>query len=647
MISYLGYLAVNVVGFIIRQLPLAVALWVGRRLGELNYLLNNKRRKISYSNLKAAFAKEKGPQELARINRAVFRNLGQNLVEVLRFPRLTTHDIERLMKFVGLERLDEALSGGKGAILLSAHLGNWEFSLVAMAAKGYPANVIAKAQPHTRLNRLLNSYRESKGGKVITRGMGIRELIRGLGQNQIVGILEDEDAKSFGSQVNFFDRKVTARGGAISLAMKAGCEILPAFMIREKGGRHRLVVAPRLELERSGDEAKDIQSGLQRFTSVLESYIRRYPEQWFWLQRRWKSSPDRSILILSDGKAGHLRQSLAAAKVADGRWQAQDGGWRDTRYKVVEPRYKNSFFRFLLILMTFFASSRCQGCLRCLKICLEPSSYEELKREFCNLIISAGSSLAPVNLVLAKENMAKSVVMMKPGPFSTRRFDLAIIPRHDLRKGRRNILITRASPNLISEGHIRQEAEKLKQRINLTRDLRIALFIGGDNPHYRLTDTRMGQVLDNLIRAAKELDAEMLVTTSRRTPTTVCDLVKKRLGQEERCRLLVITSEANIEGAVEGMLGLAQIAIVSQDSIAMVSEAASSGRYVIVFELDRVGGRLPKHGRFVSELATEGYVVTSSSDRLYEAVTQIWDERPPIRALDDNEIVKERIRALL
>ncbi len=647
MISYLEYLAVNAIGLVIRQLPLAVALWVGRRLGDLSYLLNNKRRGIAYSNLKAAFAKEKDPQELARINRGVFRNLGQNLVEILRFPRLTTRDIEKLVKFENLSRLDEALSKGKGVILLSAHFGNWELSNVAMAAKGYPMNVIAKDQPNTRLNRLLNSYRESKGGKIVTKGMAMRELIRGLGQNQIVGILADEDAKSFGSQINFFNRRCMARQGAFSLALKAGCEVLPGFIIRERGGRHRVVVAPGLELERSGDESKDIQSGLQRFTSVLESYIRRYPEQWFWLQRRWKSSPDRSILILSDGKAGHLRQSLAAAKMADGRWQARDGRWRDVRHKVVEVRYKNRLCRLLLLLMTIFVSSRCQGCLRCLKICLEPSSYEELKGEFCNLIISAGSSMAPVNLVLAKENMAKSVVMMKPGPFSARRFDLAIIPSHDRPERRRNILITRAGPNLISEDYVRQEAERLKGRINLTRGLRIALFIGGDNPHYRLTDARMRQVLDNLIRAAKELDAEILVTTSRRTPTTICDLVRERLGEEQRCRLLVIASEANIEGVVGGMLGLAQIAIVSQDSIAMVSEAASSGRYVIVFELDKVGMGLPKHGRFMRGLATEGYIVTTSGDRLFDVITQTWQKRPKVLVLNDNEMVKKKIRELL
>lgn len=647
MISYLEYLAVKVIGIFFRLLPLRVALWVGRRMGDINYLINNKRRRIAYSNLKAAFSKEKPPGELLRITKGVFRNLGETAVEVLRFPKLSKKNIDELVRIEGLQGLEEALAKGKGVVVLTAHFGNWELASLAMAAKGYPPTIIAKEQHHTRLNELLNLYRESTGSKIVTRGMAVREAVKALGANQLVAILADQDAKSGGCLVKFFNRTTTARQGAISLALRTGCEALPGLMIREGKGRHRVVFEKGLELERSGDEAGDVQAGVQRFTTLLEGYVRQYPEQWLWVHRRWKSSPNRSILILSDGKPGHLGQSLAAVQGINGRWQADDGKWRDCRTKVLEIKYKNRFFRGLLPFLALFSSSRCQGCLRCLRICLKRSSYKELESQFADLIVSCGSALAPLNLVVSRENMAKSVVIMKPSPFSTRRFDLAIIPKHDRPPKRDNVLATTASPNLICEEYMTKGIESLKEHLKLKKDLRIALFIGGNTAGLCLSSEKVEEVLDNIIRAAEDLDAEILVTTSRRTSEEIENLLKSRLSRLARCKLLIIARESNIDHAVGGMLGLAEIAIVSEDSVSMISEAASSGKYTIVFELDRVGRATPKYSRFLDQLRRDGYVVVATSSQLFDRISTLWLKKPPIKILDDNRTVRKAVKGLL
>ena len=161
---------------------------------------------------------------------------------------------------------------------------------------------------------MLNSYREVYGRRVIKKGIATRDIIRSLKANKIIAILSDQDARMNGYLVNFFGRLASTPSGAVNFALKFDSYILPNFCIRKKGPFYHLIVQEPLGLDKTQDTETDVQVGLQRFTNILESYITKYPNQWLWLHKRWKTTPSRRILILSDGKAGHLNQAKAVAR---------------------------------------------------------------------------------------------------------------------------------------------------------------------------------------------------------------------------------------------------------------------------------------------------------------------------------------------
>ncbi|MEA3561021.1 MAG: tetraacyldisaccharide 4'-kinase [Candidatus Omnitrophota bacterium] len=348
----------------------------------------------------------------------------------------------------------------------------------------------------------------------------------------------------------------------------------------------------------------------------------------------------KSVLVLDDGRPGHLKQSLA---VADSIGQSI--------LEIKRIRYKNRFFRFLMTASAFFASGYCKDCLSCFWFCLNKDSYlklAEMKKKI-DVVISAGSGLVPVNLILAKANKAKNIVLMKPGLWSFKRFNLVIAPEHDSPLRRKNVLVTKGALNLISKNHLKTQAETLKKRLHLSKDLSISLFIGGDNREHSLSIDKIGKVVDNLFKTAERLDAEILVTTSRRTSKEVSQYLKKRLTGRDRCKLLLIANEENFPGAIEGMLSLSQIVIISCDSTSMISEALAAARYVVVFELDRkrYSSRYSKHGQLVNRLAAERYLTVSSAEQLDSAIEKVWQEKRPIKTLNDNLAVKKAVNKLL
>lgn len=293
MTDWFLYLSVRILGLFIRLIPLRTALWLGRRLGDAGYLVRKDRRLVALENLKAAFG-ESGDEKLYRIVRKVFQNLGMSFIEVLRFPKMDAKYIKRHIRLEGFNRIDEALKGNRGVILLTGHFGNWELSGFTISASGYKAKVLAREQKLIRLNRLLDSYRELNGSRVIPKKRAIREIIKGLRNNEIVGILADQDGGRNGVFVNFFGMKASTPEGAIVFALKTGCAVLPTFIIREDGSMHTLKIEQPLHITRSGNYDMDVKTNLQAWTDILESYIRRYPEQWLWIHKRWKTQPEGS-----------------------------------------------------------------------------------------------------------------------------------------------------------------------------------------------------------------------------------------------------------------------------------------------------------------------------------------------------------------
>jgi Kdo2-lipid IVA lauroyltransferase/acyltransferase len=647
LIDYIASIFVRGLNIIFHFMPIRVNLWIGRRLGNMAFFVNKKRRVIAYANLKAAFAKDKSPKELRSITKKVYVNLVQSFAEILSLTKVNKEYVNKYVEVVNMEQIENAGKSDRGTILLTAHFGDWELSSLVSAMKGFPITVLAREQKMKRLNELLNRLRESKGCKVVRKGISTKLILKELYKKNMVGILSDQDAGRNGIFVDFFGRPTSAHVGPFEIAKHTGSIILPNFIVREHGPFHKLYLEEYIDMkEMKTDE--DLKKGLQKYMSLLESRIREYPDQWLWLHKRWKSTPKRTILVLNDGKAGHLNQSLAVARQIQRARMTQGYSIEDTSVVIVDVKYKNKLSRSLLQMLAPFASWRCHGRMTFMKLCLERDSFANLMKVYSEFVVSCGSSLASVNIFMAKENNARNVVVMNPNIFlGTRKFNFIIAPKHDNMPNRKNIITTTLAPNLVDSEALRLVGEKLKGNVKIESDKVIGLLIGGDNPEFTLSDNLLKKTLADILKICESNDADLLVTTSRRTSKVQESIIKEILKRNPRCRLLVIANENNPEGTLAGILALSNIVLVSGESISMVSEAVSSGKKTVVFSLDKKKSSMTKHEFALENLVKGGYVSLARPGELISLVGRALKDTSPAKKVDDTDKIYEAMRALI
>jgi len=273
-------------------LPRQTALNIGVLLADLVFLLSRRERARALEHLSTAFRAEKSPAEILRLSRYCFRNLGKGLMEVLQFPRLTSENLGKLVVFQGKQNIDNALKKGKGVIILTAHFGNWELLGASLALSGYGVNFIVRPVRSPRLEIMVNRSRERMGIRCIPRGTSIKEALKCLKRNEILGILSDIDTSVDGVFVDFFGRPAFTPRGPASIALRTGAALIPAFIIRQKDDTHKIVIEKALELKTTGNQEEEVLINTARFTKIIESYIRKYPEQWIWIHQRWKTKPN-------------------------------------------------------------------------------------------------------------------------------------------------------------------------------------------------------------------------------------------------------------------------------------------------------------------------------------------------------------------
>ena len=283
----LEYMFVLLFGYIARMLPLSLALSVGSALGDFVFYGVRVRRKIVLKNLRTAFDAEKSEEEIRRIARATYRNLGRILVEVSRFPVLRRQNgLTEQVRIAHPEVMERMKRKGKGVVLVSGHFGNWEM-LGATVARWGEFNVLALTQKNRRVDRLLNDYRGSMGVRPIPLGASVKVILQTLNRGEWVGFLSDQDAGQEGMFVDFFGVPSSTPPGPAAVALKRKIPLVMALIVREKGGRHRAVFEQIWDGEEQG---QTVWSLTQAYTKRLESYIRKHPDHWFWLHRRWKST---------------------------------------------------------------------------------------------------------------------------------------------------------------------------------------------------------------------------------------------------------------------------------------------------------------------------------------------------------------------
>lgn len=292
-VEYLGF---RVFRGLLSVIPSSVALGLGEALGWVIGVVLRVRRRVVDENLARAFPNESEAWR-RRVAVASYQHLGREAVMTVRLSRATAEQIRAMTEVQGLVGLEAALASGKGLILVTGHLGNWEVAGAAMAVRGFPLDAVAHGQRNLRFGEELRQTRGRLGMTVISRESAPRRVPASLRQGRAVGLVADQNVAGAGIFVDFFGLPAsTARGPAV-FALRTGAPIWVGGCIRVQRNppRYRLEVMP-VEVARTGRPDSELHRLTQAIAAAIEHRVREAPEQYFWVHKRWKRSPPDSLL---------------------------------------------------------------------------------------------------------------------------------------------------------------------------------------------------------------------------------------------------------------------------------------------------------------------------------------------------------------
>lgn len=276
---------------IVGRLPLAWAQALGRALGAAAFHLAPGERRKALASLSVAFPEL---PEAARLDlaRRSFRHLGTAALEMAVAPRLDVARFDRLVDCSGdaLAAMDRVHASGKGAVIVAAHLGNWELQAWGVARHGLPLHAVGKENVDPRLTRLIDRFRAHGGVRNIWRGQpgAAVALLKALRRGEMVAMLIDQDTSVQNVFVPFFGRPAATPRAAADLVLRTGAAALVSLIHKREDGTYR-VSSEELEVPRTGDAERDAVELTARFTERIEAAIRAHPEQWVWMHQRWKT----------------------------------------------------------------------------------------------------------------------------------------------------------------------------------------------------------------------------------------------------------------------------------------------------------------------------------------------------------------------
>jgi KDO2-lipid IV(A) lauroyltransferase len=270
-----------------RLLPMQAVLALGTMLGRAFYLFDRGHRRLAIDNLRAAFP-VRTDAECRAISREMFSHFGRLLVVLLKFSTMRPQDMLACVEFDGEDRVLHAHAQGRGVLLFTGHFGYWEINALVHALAIKPMAVLARPLDNPLLHNLLESVRTSTGNTVFYRRGAIRRVLRALDANQAVAFLIDQHMQPADAvYVDFFNRPAATTSALAALALRTGAPVVPVFALPLPGGRFRMVYEHAVDPPRADNE-NAIREFTQRCTDVLEMYVRRHPELWLWMHRRWR-----------------------------------------------------------------------------------------------------------------------------------------------------------------------------------------------------------------------------------------------------------------------------------------------------------------------------------------------------------------------
>jgi hydroxyethylthiazole kinase-like uncharacterized protein yjeF len=285
------YILIRTLIFILRPIPLKISSEFGAALGRLIFYILPKEREKTLTHLTIAFGRKKTASEIRGIGLSLYANLGRNAMEWVNVPKLDNAWFDKNVTPEGLHHIDEARSKGKGTIVLASHFGNWELLSLYLNRLGCFGIIIVRKIYIEQLNRIFDAMRKIRGNEIMYRDESPRRILKTLKKNGYIGLLADQDVKSVeGVFVDFFGKPAYTPVAPVKFAMKTKAALIPMFMARE-GKRFRFFVEKEIEIDDTGDEERDLLVNTVRWTRVLERYILKYPDQWVWMHRRWKTKP--------------------------------------------------------------------------------------------------------------------------------------------------------------------------------------------------------------------------------------------------------------------------------------------------------------------------------------------------------------------
>lgn len=537
------YYLVKLIRKALLKLPLGVSLFLARAIGLFIYL-NGRKRKVAFRNIKAAFP-DKTNRQTHSILRKSFNHFGLTVIEQL--------IVSRIYENVTVKEKEDKYPGG--GVFVGIHAGNWELAISCWAHR-HKFAVFAQKQKHRGLDKFLNELRQEEKVKVC---FTLKELIKCARQDYMIGVVIDHGAEADALEIEFFSHLVPTPKGAVYLARKFNKKIYVTFCQRRKNFSHLLEIGKPIDVEGRNDREV-----LTELNKIYEELLEKYPWEYFWYYKRFKRKINRDILILSDGKPGHLKQAKALLSLL-----SEEGSL--IRSKIIEVKYKNRFGRIFADIIAFFAGRNCLSCGTCLTHLVDKKTWQELDRTYADIVISAGSFIASVNKLFSSYLGAKSVTVLRPN-IPLRKFDLAIIPEHDRIQDDNAAMIKGA---LFYPENLEEKVKDCREFFNLGKDKRVSFFLGGPISEREEFVENLKLFIPKLKEFSLKEGYKILISTSRRTPKEAEDYLEKEIKGFVNLEALVIANKNNYDFVFEGFGGLADVVFVSSESISMVSEIAS------------------------------------------------------------------------
>jgi len=272
----------------LRLMPMTAVRACGGAFGGIVSVLDPFHRRIALENLTRAFP-SRSAAELAVVSRGMFMHFGRLLLELIQFSSLTREQMLARVEVEGQEHVRQAYRQGKGVLYFTGHFGYWEIQAIAFALHAEPISVVARPLDNPYLHAMLERIRTCTGNTVIYRQGGLRRVLRDLQSNRGVAMLIDQHLHSDAVSVEFFNRPAATTSALAALALRTGAAVIPVFAFPLPGGRYRLIYdCPVPPPRDTGPSA--VREFTQRCTDVLEMYVRRDPQLWLWMHRRWREA---------------------------------------------------------------------------------------------------------------------------------------------------------------------------------------------------------------------------------------------------------------------------------------------------------------------------------------------------------------------